>query len=70
MFTGKTPTATSEKPKSGFTGGNNISTPNGKPGERSVGSGSQSSSRAMSIYFSDTPNEIEKYDKFLIGVNS
>ena len=68
MFTGKTPTGTSEKPKSGIPTGNVVSTPNSKLGERSVGSGSQSSSRAMSIYFTDTPSEIEKYDRFLIGV--
>jgi hypothetical protein len=72
MFTGppKTPTGTSEKPKTGFASGNIINTPTGKYGDRSnVGSGSQSqsSSRAMSIYL-DTPTDIEKYDRFLITV--
>jgi len=72
MFTvpHKTQTNTNEKPRSGLTSGNILNTPTGKFGDRSnVGSGSQSqsSSRAMSIYL-DTPNEIEKYDRFLISV--
>jgi hypothetical protein len=72
MFTNKTPTSTNEKPKSGFASGNVINTPNtGKFGEASgSGSASQNSSRAMSIYFSDTPTEFEKYDKFLISVEN
>jgi hypothetical protein len=71
MFSGtKTPTGTYEKPKSGFASGNVINTPNtGKFGDVSgSGSNSQNSSRAMSIYFSDTPSELEKYDKSLISV--
>lgn len=71
MFTGnKTPTATHEKPRSGYTTGNVLNTPN--PGKYAdftgSGSASHSSSRAMSIYFSDAPAELEKYDKFLISV--
>lgn len=63
MFKGSNP-STAEK-KSNVP--SQIQTPKGI---QSVGSGSHSSSRAMSIIPGETSSEIEKYDKFIIHVNT